>query len=312
MPGDSNSNVELASFGQELNGSYENVLARDSSHRSKFKYLKAFFNGVLLFGLATVVIYLLAKSDDSKEPLDLTKQLINVTDSKLLYQMKQKSMNEEQIINQLINVMESNSKVLLEMKQSMMKASSMLFRMIRLTPAEFTNQTNENTNDVPEIQLDIGDFSQCFEKGICMEAHLLDVTKIENVSSCMEMCQSDDQCQWASFDLEFQFCTLYKDCPKRWIDKTHSKYITSKVNCPLEIPCNVTGRCEGPIRTLQVTNHECHEKCGNDINCNWYSIGDNLCIMYRSCLKIDTIQSNFTTQHVTCPEGTIFQSSCSK
>ena len=45
---------------------------------------------------------------------------------------------------------------------------------------------------------------------------------------------------------------------------------------------------------------------------NWYSIGENLCIMYRSCLKIDTMQSNFTTQHVTCPEGTIFQSSCSK
>ena len=74
--------------------------------------------------------------------------------------------------------------------------------------------------------------------------HLVDVIKTENVSSCMESCQFDEQCQWASFDLEFKFCTLFRDCPEIDIDETRSKCITSKVNCPLEVPCNVTGRCD--------------------------------------------------------------------
>ena len=232
MPGDSNSNVELANFGQELNRSYENVLPRDSSTRSKFPYLKAICNGVLVFGLVTVVIYLLAKP-------------VNVTDSKLLYQMKQKSQGEERIANQLISVLtEMKQSMEFEMKQSMEKASNMFFRMIRLTQAENTNETRIESNNVTEIQLDIGDFSQCFKKGLCKEGHLLEVTKTENVSLCMEMCQLDDQCQWVSFDMEFQFCTLFRDCPEIDIDETRSKCITSKVNCPLKIPCKVTGRCE--------------------------------------------------------------------
>ena len=242
MSGDSSSNVELANFGQELNRSYENVLNRDSSpHRSKFTNLKAICNTVLVFGLIVVIIYLLSKPNDDSNPL--TKQLINVinvTETKLLYQMNQKSQNEERITNQMINV-------LLEMKQSMEKTSSMFFRMVRPTQRKNSNETNEihfEANNFTELQLDIGDISQCFKKGICIEGHLVDVIKTENVSSCMELCQFDEQCQWASFDLEFKFCTLFRDCPEIDIDKTRSKCITSKVNCPLEVPCNVTGRCD--------------------------------------------------------------------
>ena len=239
MPRASNSNVELANFGQELNGSYENVLAPDSSHRSKLTYLKAICNGVLVIGLVVAVIYLLSKPVNDSNPL--TKQLIdviNVTESKLLYQINQKSQNEERITNRMINV-------LLDMKQSMQKTSSMFFRMIR--PSQGRNETIETqfeANNVTELQLDIGEYSQCFKKGICIEGHLIDIVKHENVSSCMELCQADHQCQWASFDLEFNFCTLFRDCPQIDIDQTRSKCITSKVNCPLEVPCNVTGRCE--------------------------------------------------------------------
>ena len=255
MPGDSNSTVELANLGQELNRSYENVLPEGSFHRSKSTCLKATCIGVLLFGQVTIMIYLLAKPEDSK-------QLINVTDSKLLYQMKQQSQDEERIASQLINALNGMKESMeSEMKLSMEKASSMFFRMIRLTQAENTLGSNEthieaNKNNAPEIQLYIGDFTQCFKKGLCKEGHLIEVTKAENVSTCMEICHDDDQCQWVSFDMEFQFCTLFRDCPEIDIDVTRSKCITSKVNCPLKIPCKVTGRCEVSFLNVIDLHHE--------------------------------------------------------
>ena len=116
--------------------------------------------------------------------------------------------------------------------------------MVHLTQAEnsYAKSTFEVNNT--KINLIFGDYEECFKKGLCKEGHLLDISKSDNYSLCMEKCQSEDSCQWATFDADFNFCTLFRDCPKIGIDKTHSKSITSRINCPMEIPCNVTGRCE--------------------------------------------------------------------
>ena len=245
MPEQRNSNVELANFGQEFNQSYENVLPHDkyaSSKRSFFTCLKTIVNGVVLFALMGVIIFLLSRSNYSKPNSD--QKMVNVTDSKLLDEVKQKSLEERQIGTQLLSALDRSSKMLTEMKQNMNQASSMFFQMVHLTQAEnsYAKSTFEVNNT--KINLIFGDYEECFKKGLCKEGHLLDVAKADNYSSCMEKCQLEELCQWVTFDFQFNYCTMFRDCPEFGFDETRSKCITSKMSCPTEIPCNVTGRCE--------------------------------------------------------------------
>ena len=245
MPEQRNSNVELANFGQELNRSYENVLPHGdyaSTRKSFSTHLKTAINGLLLLALIGVIIFLLTRPNNDSNPIP--DQLVNVTDSKLLDEMKQKSLEERHIGTQLLNALDKSSEMLADMKQNMKKASAMFFRMVHLTQTDNSDATSTFEVNNTKVNAIFGDYKVCFKKGLCKEGHLLDISKSDNYSLCMEKCQSQDSCQWATFDADFNFCTLFRDCPRIGIDKTHSKSITSNINCPMEIPCNVTGRCE--------------------------------------------------------------------
>ena len=145
------------------------------------------------------------------------------------------------------------------------------------------------------------DLFLCFKKGDCKGGHFLHLEKRENVSDCMKQCQSNAKCQWATFDLEFHFCTLLSSCPR--VDAAGCPdCVTSFKSCPLNVPCNSTGRCKGSILDLEITKHRCHTKCREDDMCNWYSYGNNVCLVFHACTEIDSTFSNYTTQHSTCPE----------
>ena len=118
----------------------------------------------------------------------------------------------------------------------------------------------------------------------------------------MAHCVSNNECQWTSFDFDFQYCTLLSSCPKVDVDHDRLQSISSRTDCPLEIPCNVSGRCEGSVHKIQMTKNQCHLTCQQNDECNWYSFGGNVCIMFSTCINVDVSQTNFTTQHSSCPE----------
>ena len=149
------------------------------------------------------------------------------------------------------------------------------------------------------------DITQCFKKGNCRLPYgqLLKYYNTDNVSVCMAHCISNDECQWTSFYYKIDFCILLSSCPTIDVDHDHlQKSISSRTNCPLEIPCNISGRCEGPVHKYQITKHQCHLTCEENDLCNWYSFGENVCIMFSTCINVDVSQNNFTTQHSSCPE----------
>ena len=44
-------------------------------------------------------------------------------------------------------------------------------------------------------------------------------------------------------------------------------------------------------------------KCYDEPLCNWYSFGENLCMLFQTCTEIDETKSNFTTQLYKCPQS---------
>ena len=180
---------------------------------------------------------------------------VNVSDITLLDQMEERYQVKEQIRHQLINAVNKSSNMLFEMSQNMQQVSSLLMKMVHVPKAKI------EVDNATEIK-------QCFVKGICKEGHFLDVAKADNFSSCLERCEIVELCQWISFDLKFNFCSLFKDCPNIAVrlpselpeysfqkkNGTYFKHITSKVNCPREeVPCNATGRCQVCLTKIQPT-----------------------------------------------------------
>ena len=51
-----------------------------------------------------------------------------------------------------------------------------------------------------------------------------------------------------------------------------------------------------------MTKNQCHLTCQQNDECNWYSFGGNVCIMFNTCINVDVSLTNFTTQHSSCPE----------
>ena len=172
--------------------------------------------------------------------------------------------------------------------------------------------TTKSSSDVMTVtpstnSVDFMDVTQCFKKGTCQNGHLLDHYKADNLSLCMANCVSNDECQWTSFDFDFHYCTLFSSCPTVDVDPNRLQSISSRTDCPLEIPCNVPGRCEGSVLKIQITKHQCHLTCQQNDACNWYSFGENVCIMFSTCINVDVSRNNFTTQHSTCPESMLFK-----
>ena len=51
-----------------------------------------------------------------------------------------------------------------------------------------------------------------------------------------------------------------------------------------------------------MTLHQCHTVCREKDNCNWYSHGENICLIFETCTAINSQRTNYTTQHSTCPQ----------
>ena len=230
---------------------YENVPGSyNLPRRSRITYVKMIFNGVLVLALIGLVIFLLKKPIYSNSNPGI---VINVSDITLLDQMEERYQVKERIRHQLINAVNKSSNMLFEMSRNMQQVSSLLMKMVHVPHTE-TSGAEESTIDVGNAT----DFKQCFVRGFCMEGHFLNVSKADNYSSCLERCELEEFCQWISFDLELNFCSLFKECPNIVVrlpseipeysfqkkNGTYFKHITSKINCPKEIPCNATGRCE--------------------------------------------------------------------
>ena len=183
--------------------------------------------------------------------------------------------------------------------QRSVKLESLLKSRKLWTSQELSSNITTNSSSSGSDSMDI---TQCFKKGICQDGHFLNYEKTENLSHCMANCALNDECQWSSYDTDFSYCTLFSNCPQINGHQEHSKSMSSRSDCPLEVPCNVTGRCEGPIRKFHISSHQCHAHCEQDPDCNWYSFGENVCILFSTCVTVDVSLASFTTQHSTCPE----------
>ena len=51
-----------------------------------------------------------------------------------------------------------------------------------------------------------------------------------------------------------------------------------------------------------MTLHQCHTICRETDNCNWYSYGDKICLIFDTCTSINDANTHYITQHSTCPQ----------
>ena len=90
--------------------------------------------------------------------------------------------------------------------------------------------------------------NECFIRSTCQgQGQVVDHKKAHNRSACLNQCKSNSECEWATFDLVFHFCTHFSTCPSIDFSRCQS-CITSSKDCPLELPhenpCNVNGKCQ--------------------------------------------------------------------
>ena len=129
--------------------------------------------------------------------------------------------------------------------------------LIFLVFADFNNIQNINnghgcptplniTNDPDSTTTESAPKRQCFIRSTC-QGQVVDHQKVQNKSACFSLCKSNSECEWATFDFVYHFCTHFSTCPS--IDYSSCEScITSAKNCPLELtqenPCDVQGRCK--------------------------------------------------------------------
>ncbi len=114
-----------------------------------------------------------------------------------------------------------------------------------------------------------------------------------NEFACLEMCQSDPECEWLTFNGETNSCKLLKNCQKL-NEEACPNCLTSPQDCIRDEPvCFVVGDCNGQyIDTYYSPSAEdCLERCNSTDKCEWFTF-DTIsvvpsCFLLSDCQYID-------------------------
>jgi len=150
---------------------------------------------------------------------------------------------------------------------------------------------------------------QCFIEGRCIESQHVDVQISKNEIECLEICKSNERCNWFSFKPESNFCDLLDNCTQ--LEDTNL-FISGSRNCKAP-GCWINGECLGTLFHSETTRNklECLHLCKSDEECNWFTFYEVFyeCVLYRDCPTIDeTCSRCFSGEH-SCveeekPQGT--------
>jgi len=108
--------------------------------------------------------------------------------------------------------------------------------------------------------------------------------------TCLQICQSDPNCQWLTFFPDSNYCALLENC--QTLDTKCLNCLSSQRECTQDEPvCFVEGLCMGTIEgiTSASTPAECLQLCNSDLDCQWFTFESKAsnCILFKSCPTID-------------------------
>ena len=133
--------------------------------------------------------------------------------------------------------------------------------------------------------------SSCFQAGECRDSLYIEGELLSDEFSCLDLCNSDEQCNWFTFFPQLGFCQLFKECTT--LDsEACPDCLSGERNCvPPEPVCWVRGECEGTIdRVDEVeTLEECLDLCKQSTTCRWFTFYEpsSPCILMKDCTTID-------------------------
>ena len=73
---------------------------------------------------------------------------------------------------------------------------------------------------------------QCSVVGECHGTYNFAYGNINSEANCLEICKSENTCQWYTYFTEFQYCLTFDDCS---LDESEPNAISGQKNCPGKI-----------------------------------------------------------------------------
>jgi len=155
--------------------------------------------------------------------------------------------------------------------------------------AEDREATNRDDGDDDEPAMDISETKKCYVFGQCQE-YSIDFKDTKDAEGCHKFCGNNNECNWWSWEPDFELCMLFVNCTEANIDPPLvapcSSCISGQKLCPSR-ECHGGFKCQGHfvdsyhIATLE----ECIEKCNNHVDCEWFTLekDNDHCILYEEC-----------------------------
>ena len=148
----------------------------------------------------------------------------------------------------------------------------------------------------------------CFQYGECRDSLHIKGEIVSDEFVCLEMCQSEPECQWLTFFQTTNYCELLKNC-QTLDEEVCPDCLTSQRECVPEDPvCFVEGECQGIVDIIKTSAsaEECLQLCDSTFGCRWftfYSTGSE-CILFKSCSTIDATCEACVSGERRCAEAT--------
>jgi len=132
---------------------------------------------------------------------------------------------------------------------------------------------------------------ECFETGECRNSYLLEFRKTLDKFECLEFCNSNPECAWATYFPSTSYCELLKNCATLDADVC-SDCLTTKRECiPDEPVCWIEGECEGIVDLIVPTSSadDCLQLCSSTFGCHWFTFYARAleCVILKTCSTID-------------------------
>ena len=132
---------------------------------------------------------------------------------------------------------------------------------------------------------------QCFQPGECRDSDIVGVSTTTDEFACLDLCQTNQECEWFSFSTLTNLCLLFTDCQVLDVELC-PECLSGQQGCIPDGPvCNIQGSCSGVLDRIEnlPSLEDCLQVCQSSFGCRWvtYELASLECLLYKTCPSLD-------------------------